>query len=164
MTAARLHDGVVTMDEARRRSYGPQIRAIRTTIGWTREKLSSESDVPVSTIKGIENGAAGQQDNLEKIFGTLGVTPSDYGLITHEISDMLGVFAPLVSRIPPDKLAETMAVIMRILSRVGQGLPIPELVIDMDTPIIDAEQVNVTLGEASISQANVTESTGDSEK
>ncbi|MDV6267026.1 helix-turn-helix domain-containing protein [Rhodococcus globerulus] len=156
MTSTVRRNGAAPMNENTRRAYGPQIRAIRTAIGWSRDKLSSESDVPLSTLKGIENGAAGQQENLDKIFGTLGVVPSDYGLITHEIRDMLGVFAPLVARIPPDKLPETMAVIMRILSRVGQGLPIPELVIDSSVPTIGAEQVNLTLGDAEITQTKVT--------
>jgi len=152
------------MDENERRSYGPQIRAIRDAVGWTRDQLASESEVPAGTIKGIENGAAGQQDNLVKIFSALGVAPSDYGLITHEVRDMLGVFAPLVARVPRDKLPETMAVIMRILSRVGRGLPIPELLIDSGVPRIDATQVNLTMGDSAVVQENVNRRTEGVEK
>lgn len=164
MAGASRHNGVALMNEIERRAYGTQIRAIRSAIGWTREKLASESEVPISTIKGIENGAAGQQENLEKIFGALGVTTSDYGLITHEVRDMLGVFAPLVARVPRDKLAETMSVVMRILSRVGQGLPIPELVIGGGVPTIDAGQVNFTLGDSEVVQTNVSQPTEAAER
>ena len=64
-------------DDAQWLSAGAAVRAERTVLGWTLERLAREADVSLSVVQLIEKGVGGQRSarSLRKVSAALGWTP-----------------------------------------------------------------------------------------